>query len=184
MEPGAGDQHHAADAGRSRRAAGFADALDRKARGFRFLRFKLKLGDRDRDIGIEQIEIGKIFRQQRGIGKTDIFVFGRYTGHRHRALGQPRNAVAVDVVGRDHRLAPADQHPQADIVALGALGFLDTAVAHLDALRDAAHRDRIGRVGAGAFCGLDQPLGQRGQRRLIEQRGVGGLCGKRRCGGW
>ena len=72
-----------------------------------------------------------------------------------------RDAVAADIVGRDHRLALADQHAQADIVAFGALGFLDAAVAHLDALRDAAHRDRVGGIGAGALGGLDQPLGQR-----------------------
>ena len=183
MEAAAGDQHHAADAGRGRCAARFGDAFHREARGLRFLRAALELGDVGND-GIEQIELGKVVREQRGIGEADIFVVGRDARHRHRAFGQPRNAVAADVVGRDHRLAPADQHPQADIVALGALGFLDTAVTHLDALRDAAHGDRIGGVRAGAPGGLDQALGQRRQRRLIEQSGVGGLCGKRRCGGW
>ena len=108
-----------------------------------------------------------------GIGKADIFVVGRDARHRDRALGQFRNAIASDVVGRDHGLALPDQHAQADIVAFGALGFLDAAVAHFDALGDAAHRDRVGRIGAGAFGGLDQPLRQRRERRLIEQVGSG-----------
>ena len=73
-----------------------------------------------------------------------------------------------------------DQHPQSDIIAFGTLGFLDAAVAHLDPLRDAAHGDRIGRVSAGALRRLDQALGQRRQRRLIEQVGVGRLLRKRR----
>ncbi len=59
----------------------------------------------DGTLRIEQIEIGKIARQQRRIGEADIFVVGRDARHRHRALGEFRNAVAADVVGRDHRLA-------------------------------------------------------------------------------
>ena len=114
-------------------------------------------------------------RQQRRIGEADIFVVGRHARHRDRALGEFRDAIAADVIGRDHGLALSDQHAQADIVALGALGFLDAAVAHLDALRDAAHRHRVGSIGAGALGGLDQALRQRRQRRLVEQ--VGGRRG-------
>jgi hypothetical protein len=88
------------------------------------------------------------------------------------------------IVGRDHRLALADEHPQADVVAFGALGLLDAPVTHLDALRDAAHCDRIRRVRTGTFGGLDQPLGQRRERRLVEQAGAGRLLRKCRCDGW
>jgi len=98
----------------------------------------------------------------------------------HRALGQSRNAVAAHVVGRNHRLALADQHAQADIVALGALALLDASVAQLDGLRDAAHRHGIGRIGARASGSLDQPLGKRAQGRLIEQVATGRFGGKRR----
>ena len=129
-------------------------------------------------IAIEQIEIGELVRQQRGIGEADIFVVGRHAGHRDRALGELGDAVAGDVIGRDHGLALPDQHAQADIVAFGALGFLDPAVAHLDALRDATHRNRIGGVRARAFRGLDEALRQRRERRLIEQ--VGGRAGRLR----
>ena len=73
---------------------------------------------------------------------------------------------------------------QPDVVAFGALGFLDMAVAHLDALRDAAHRDRVGGVRARALCGLDEALGQRRQGRLIEQAGCGGLRRKLRSNRW
>src|ERR1700704_6606561 len=38
------------------------------------------------------------------------------------------------------------------------------AVAHLDALRNAAHRDRVRGIGASASGGLDQALRQRAQR--------------------
>ena len=117
--------------------------------------------DGRRNVAVEQIEIGQIARQQRRIGETDIFVVGRDARHRHRALGELCDAVAADVVGRDHRLALADQHAQSDVVAFRALGFLDASVAHLDALRDAAHRNRIGGVRAGAPGGLDQALRQR-----------------------
>ena len=137
------------------------------------------------NFAIEQIEIGELARQQRGIGETDIFVVGRDARHRDRALGELGDAIAGDVVGRDHGLALPDQHAQSDIVAFGALGFLDAAVTHFDALRDAAHRNRVGGVRAGALGRLDQPLRQRRERRLIEQ--VGGRAGslrKRRSGGW
>ena len=89
------------------------------------------------------------------------------------------DGIAADVVGRDHRLALADQHAQADVVALGAFGFLDAAVAHLDALRDAAHRDRIGRIGAGALGRLDQPLREIGRARIDR---TGRDCGFGRSG--
>ena len=168
-----GHQHHAANSGRGRRAARLGDALDRERRRLPPRGAALELRGRG-DLGIEQIEIGEIARQQRRIGEADIFVVGRDARHRDRALGEPGDAVAADVVGRDHRLALSDQHAQADIVAFRALGFLDASVAHLDALRNAAHRDRVGGVGAGALGRLDQPLRQRAQRGLIEQ--VGG-CG-------
>ena len=113
-----------------------------------------------------------------GIGETDIFVVGRDAGHRDRPLGKLGDAIAGNIVGRDHGLALPDQYAQSDIIAFGALGFLDAAIAHFDALRDAAHRNRIGGVRARALCGLDQPLRQRRERRLIEQ--VGGRVGSLR----
>ena len=126
-----------------------------------------------RHLGIEQIEIGEIARQQGRIGEADIFVVGRDARHRDGALGELGDAVAADVVGRDHRLPLSHQHAQPDIVAFGTLGFLDASVAHLDPLRNAAHRDRVGGIGAGAFRRLDQALRQRAQRGLVEQVGGG-----------
>ena len=183
MEAGRGHQHHAADAARGRGAAGLRHALDREASRFGFAGPALQFG-RGRNLAVEQIEIGKLMRQQRGIGEADELVVGRDPRHRHRALGQFGDAVAGDVVGRDHRLALADQHAQTDIVAFGALGFLDPPVTHLDALRDAAHRDRVGRIGAGALGGLDQTLRQGRKRGLIEQVGIRRWAGKRLIRGW
>ena len=67
----------------------------------------------------------------RRIGKAGELVLGRDLGHRHRALGERRD-VAGDIVGRDHRGAAADEHAQADVVALGAVGRIDRAFAHAD----------------------------------------------------
>ncbi len=171
VKAGAGDQHHAADTGRGRGAAGFGHALDREAGGFR-LDARRSSSATDGVTGIEHIEIGEFMRQQRWIGEADILIVGRDPRHRHRALRELRHAVAADVVGRDHRLAASDQHAQADVVAFRPFGFLDAPVAHFDALRYAAHRDRVGCVGAGAFGGLHQPLRQRRERGLVEQAGV------------
>ncbi len=164
----AGHQHHAADAGRGRGAARLGDALDREAGRFGRARHGLELADR-RQLGIDQIEIGKVVRQQGRIGEPGEFVFRRGARHRHRALGQRRAAVARRVVGGYHRLAFADQDAQAEIVAFGALAFLHRAVAHLDRQRHRAHRHRVGGVGAGRARGLDQPLGAVGQGGLVEQ---------------
>ena len=183
MKAGAGHQHHAANSGRCRRAARFGDALDRQRGGLGFAGAAFEF-DCGRNIGIEQIEIGELAREQRGIGKANIVVIGRHARHRDRALGEPRHAVTADVVGGDHRLALAHEHAQADVVAFRSLGFLDTAVAHFDPLRNAAHGDRIGCVRAGAPGGFDKALRQRRQGGLIEQLGGGGVGGKRRCTRW
>ena len=130
-------------------------------------------------MAVEQIEIREIMCMQRGIGQPDIFVVGCHTRHRHRALGELGDPVAADVIGRDDRLALADEHPQAHVIAFGALRLLDAAVADLDALRDAAHRDGIGGIGAGALGGIDQTLREVAQRGLVEQ--IGGIAVSR-CG--
>ena len=124
-----------------------------------------------RHVGIEQIEIGKVAGEQRRIGESGEFVLRRGARHGDGALGQRIDAVALDVVGRDRRLLVADQHAQADVVAFGALRFLDRAVAHVDRQRHRAHRDRIGLVGAGAPRRGDEAVGEIGEGGLIEERG-------------
>ena len=161
-------QHHAADAGRRARAAGLRDALHRERRAFGGARVLLQRAD----VGqrrIDQVEIGKRVRQQRGVGEAGVLVLRRDARHRDRALGERIGAIALQVVGRDDRLLAPDQHAQADVVALGALGLLDVAVAHLDRERHRAHRDRVGRVGAGLARGRDQAFGKRDERGLIEE---------------
>ena len=104
----------------------------------------------------------------RRIGKAGELVLGRDLRHRDRALGERRD-VAGDVVGRDHRRAAADEHAQADVVAFGALRFLDRAFAHADRQRHRTHRDRIGGIGAGAARGGHQTFGKIGESGLVEK---------------
>ncbi len=80
------------------------------------------------------------------------------------------------------RLALSDQYAQSDIIAFRTLGLLDASVAHFDALGNAAHRHRVGGVGARAPRRLDKTLRQRTQGGLIEQVGGGGIGRKRRSG--
>ena len=87
-----------ADSRRGRRTARLAHTLDGERRRFGFTGAAFKLRRR-RDLGVEQIEIGEVTRQQRRIGETDIFVIGRDTRHGDRALRKPRDAIAADVVG-------------------------------------------------------------------------------------
>ena len=67
------------------------------------------------------------------------------------------------------RLLVADDDAQAEIVAFGALQFLDRAVAHLDRQRDRANGQRVGLIGAGAAGGADESFGKIGEVGLIEK---------------
>lgn len=129
-----------------------------------------------RHISIEQIEVRKLARQQCRIGEPGKLIFRRHARHGDSAFGKRIEAVALDVVGRDRGLLMADQHAQADVVALGALQFLDGAVAHVDGERDRAHGDGIGLVGAGAACGGNKSFSKFGEGGLIEERGHFGLA--------
>ena len=131
-----------------------------------------------RQIRIEQIEIGNVLRASRaGSARPANGSSGADPRHGNRALGELRD-VGLDVVGRHHRLAAPDEHAQPHVVALGALGFLHRALAHLDRERYRAHGDRIGRIGAGTAGSGDEAFGEVGQRGLIEERGHGGDIGE------
>ena len=129
-----------------------------------------------RHVGIEQIEVRKFTREQSRIGEPGKLVFRRHARHGDGAFGKRIEAVALDIVGRDRGLLVADQHAQADVVALGALRFLNGAVAHIDGQRDRAHGDRVGLVGAGAARGGNEPFSKFGEGGLIEERGHFGLA--------
>ncbi len=111
-----------------------------------------------------------------GVGEAGEFVFRRGLGHGHGARGE-RIGIAGEVVGGDHRLALADQHAQAEIVAFRALRFLDRALAQFERERQRAHRHGVGGIGAGRARGLDQPFGVVGEGGLVEQGGYGGKHG-------
>ena len=136
-------------------AAGLGHALHRECRPLGGAGVPFKRRDL-RERRIDQVEVGKLARQQLLVGKTGERVLGRDPRHRDSALGERVRAIALDVIGRDHRLPPADQHAQAHVVAFGALGFLHRAFTHLDRYRDGAHRDRIGRVRARPARGGDE----------------------------
>ena len=92
-----------------------------------------------------------------------------------RAIATARSASAVHafarrVVGGDHRLPAPDQDAQAHVVAFGALGFLDRAVAHLDRPSETERMATASAASAPACArGLHQPFGQRGQGGLVKK---------------
>ncbi len=176
VEAVAGHQHHAADAGGGRGAARLGDAGDGKSRLFHRARGFFQRGNA-RQIGIAEIEVGEIMRQQARIGEPGISVLGRHASHGDRAFGELRGAIGGQVVGGNHRLAAADQHAQAKVVAFGALAFLNGAVADLDGQRHRAQRDRVGGIGAGGARGLHQAFGAFGEGGLVEERRGGGMHG-------
>ena len=169
----AGDQHHAADARRSGRAARLGDAFNGESRTFRGARRCFQPFNR-RQVRIEQVEVGKIMRQQARVGEACELVLRRRARHRHRAFGQRLGAVGGQIVRGDNSLAAADQHAQTEIVTLGAFAFFHRAVAHLDRQGNRAHRHRVGGIGAGGAGGFHQALGALGEGGLIEKRRRGG----------
>ena len=168
-------QHHAADAGRGRGAAGFGDAGHGKRGRFRRLRALFQHVDR-RHVGIEQIEIGEVFaRSSAGSARPANAILRRRARHGDRAFGQRIDAVALmSLVDTTACLRPTRTR-KPEIVALGALRFLDRAVAHLDRQRHRAHRDGIGRVGAGAPRGGDQALARSVRADWSRSDDIGGL---------
>ena len=174
VKAGRGHQHHAANSSRGRPAARLGHALDGEAGGLRLAGPPFQFRRR-RNLRIQQIEVGKIPRQQRRIREADILIVRRNARHRHRTLGKPGDTVAAHIVGRNHRLPLSYQHAQSDVVAFGALGFLDAPVAHFNALRNTAHRNRVGGIRACASRGLHEALRQRAEGGLIEQAGSGGV---------
>ena len=110
-----------------------------------------------------------MLRQQCRVGESGKPIFGRRARHGDRAFGQRVKAVALEIIGRNDRLLMADEHAQPKIVALGALQFLDRAVAHLDRKRHRADGERVGLIGAGAPRGGDETFGEIGEGGLVEK---------------
>jgi hypothetical protein len=165
----AGHQHHAADAGRRRGAGRCGDAFDGKRRGLGAAGALFQFRDGWK-IRIKQIKVGKVAGQLAGIGKAGERIVRRHPCHGDSALGELRR-VRLNVIRRHNRLAAPHQRAQPHIVAFGALGFLDRAVAHLYPERHRAHRKRVGGIGAGPASGCNQPFGEVSQRGLVEERG-------------
>ena len=128
----AGDQHHSADSGRCGSAPRFADPLDGKCRLFGGARLRFEFADRWQ-VGINQIEIGKIMRQQACVGEAGELVFRRHPRHGDGPFGQSGRAVAGYIICGHHGLPAPDQHTQTNVVTFGTLRFLDPSVAHFNA---------------------------------------------------
>ncbi len=157
----AGDQHHAADAGRQRRrAARFGHALDSERPPVRLRAPFVQARARSAVFAIDQIEIGKRMCELRLASASPAYLSSDAT----RAIATARCASSfepsldmslVDTTARRF----ADQHPQAEIVALRTLALLDRAVAYFDRLRQAPHRHRIGSIGTRGDRRANQPFG-------------------------
>ena len=119
--------------------------------------------------GSRRSSAGNVRASSAAIGQPGEAIFRRRARHGDRALGQRVEAVALEIIGRNHRLLVADEHAQPEIVALGALRFLDGAVAHVDRKRYRAHGQRVGLIGAGAPRGGDETFGEIGEVGLVEK---------------
>ena len=161
-------QHHPADTCRGGRAARFGDAGNGEPGGLGLTGARFK-DIHARHVGIDEVELRQFVRQLRAVGQPGEAVFRRRACHRDRALGQRIEAFALEIVGRNDRLLAADDDAQAEIVSLGALRFLDRAVAHLDRQRDRANGQRVGLIGAGAAGGANESFGKIGEIGLIEK---------------
>jgi hypothetical protein len=145
-------QHQSTDTGGGGGAARLGDASNGETGGFRLAGKSFEFIDL-RHFRIDEVERRQFARQKFPIGEPGKAILRRRTRHGDGALGQGVKPVALEVVGRNHRLLAADDDAQAEIVALGALGFLDGAVAHLDRKRHRTHGERVGLIGAGATRG-------------------------------
>ena len=95
-------------------------------------------------------------------------ILRRSSRHGQGALGE-RGCVRGDVIRRDHRLSPADEDPQTQVVAFRALRFFDAAVAYLDGKGKRPYGDRVGLIGAGRLRRLEQALGTGDQQVLVKK---------------
>ena len=95
------------------------------------------------------------------IGEADHVVDRRLARHGDGAGGHVGNRAPRVVRGRDAGLPAADQHAQADLDPLGAVGMFQHAAAHVDAGGLATGRQGVGPVGACPPGRIDQRFGQR-----------------------
>ena len=124
-------------------------------------------------LGVDHVELGPGPHDLPGLGQAAIGIFRHRLGHRDGALDQRRDRAAGAVVGRDDRLALADQDAQAEIVALRALEFLDLAQPLGVRQRDAFEQHGVGVVGAGA-ARLGDELAEKVEGGILRHDGSSG----------
>ena len=122
-------KHHAADAGRGGCPRRFGDPFNGKRRALGTPRALFQHAH-GRQIRIEQIEIGNLAGKLLAIGNSRERIFRCCLGHGDGTFGE-FGRVGLDVVRRHDRLTAPDESAQPNIVAFGALGFLNRAIAHL-----------------------------------------------------
>jgi hypothetical protein len=108
-----------------------------------------------------------------GIGQAAIRVLGHGAGHGQRPVRQLVEHRRRPVGGRHHRLAPADEHAQPQLLAFGTFQFLDLAQALRVRQRDRIGEHRVGGVRALRLGAADQVVEQAEDVGGREGRGVG-----------
>ena len=103
---------------------------------------------------VHQVERDRI-RRRGGVGETGIGVLGHHPRHRHGALGQSVKLAGSIVLDETWRPA-AQEHPQPEVAAFGALDVLGLAQPALHRQRRAGDQHRIGRIRAGRAGTGDQ----------------------------
>ena len=99
--------------------------------------------------GVLQVERHGL-RRGGGLGEAGVRVLGHDLGHRDRALGQCGEPGGIDGGGGDDGGLLAEEHAQAEVVALGPLDVLGLAEAALHGERGAGDQHGIGGVGSAA----------------------------------
>jgi len=93
-----------------------------------------------------------------GVGDAAMRVLGHGAGHRDRALDERGECLGRTVGRRRDGLLPADEHPEAEIVALRTFELLGLAQTLRVGQRDAFEQHGVGGISAGAARPPDQIL--------------------------
>ncbi len=104
---------------------------------------------------VHQIE-RNVFRWRGGVGQPGIWVLRHHTRHRHGTFGQFLEAGRVHGAGRHDRRMLAQEHPQAEVAAFGALDVFRLAEAPCDGQGGAGDQHRIRRISAGGAGAGDE----------------------------
>jgi hypothetical protein len=125
----------------------------------------LKLGGRGFRRTVGEVEGGRVpvAGEIGGVGEADGRVLGRLARHGDGAGGHLGDGVGLRVGGGDDGLPGADEDPEADVDAFGALGMFEAALEDVDREGRAVDRERVGGIGPGAARGGEKLVGEGGE---------------------